>query len=100
MIYDSKFNPHVNKGAITYSNENEFIIYIDSNLPKWDVISIMIHELVHVSQVHTGRMKIFTGCVYFEGNQYLNRPDAPYEIEAMILTDSLYRKYRKEFKSL
>lgn len=66
--------------------DREFTIRIDSTLPVKDMVSTLLHEMVHVQQYVSGRLKYkMNGVVVFEKVVYNNSMDydsRPWEVEA------------------
>ncbi len=73
----------------------------DNNIRGW-LIPSLIHEIVHIKQMHTYSLMIFKNYAVYkdeiytvENSSYVNRA---YEAEADKIAKALYSKYRKYFK--
>ena len=78
-------------------DDREFTIRIDVSIPLEEMVSTILHEMVHVQQYVTGRMKqrwsdeiIFNKVVYRSDMLY---DDRPWEIEAHSIEKQLAEKY-------
>lgn len=73
-------------GDIMDEDDREFTIRIDVSLPVEEMISTIIHELVHAHQYLSGRLKhMHNGLVRYEGVLYnwdMDYDSRPWEIEA------------------
>jgi hypothetical protein len=98
------FNPKITSefGVVTDAQQkNCYSINIQDDLFKEDRIRVVLHELVHVSQLYHNRLVIrktynwFCGQVVTPEVSFEHRL---YEVEACSRTDELYWKYKKELK--
>ena len=76
---------------------HQYIIYIDS-MTKDEYITVLSHELIHLEQYYTGKLKINNKYVTWEGNiidltlyTYMNRP---WEKEAYDNEDEIYSEMK------
>ena len=73
-------------GDIMDEDDREFTIRIDVSLPVEEMISTIMHELVHAHQYLSGRLKhLHNDLVRYEGvlyNWYMDYDSRPWEIEA------------------
>ena len=79
--------------------DREYTIRVDSTQARKEIISTIIHEMVHVYQYVTGKMKqkwvhevVFEKKVYPWDMEYQERP---WEIEAHTFEKDLYAKFYK-----
>lgn len=77
----------------------EFTILIDRKLEGKDITQTIAHEMVHVWQYATGKLKNYDAPVCrYEGHLYdagMSYRDMPWEIEARRLERLLYKLYIK-----
>lgn len=88
-------------GYCSWEDDNlkprEFTITLRKSLSKYDMIDTIAHEMVHVWQYSTGRLKEYcNGTVTFDGKVYgrdYPYSRCPWEKEAYKLENKLVRKY-------
>ena len=94
-----------NEGVVgwCYEGENnrDFYIDIDKNLDIEELVETVCHEMVHVWQAATRKMKdlsfgrkMYMGKVYDETTAY---EDEPWEIEAYDMQGGLLEKFKEEY---
>lgn len=79
----------------------EFTVYIHSGLDnEKDIITTVAHEMVHVWQYATGKLRDYEAPVHrYENYLYdanMSYRDMPWEIEARRLEKTLYRLWQKQ----
>ena len=89
------------RGYCMSETNREFEIEVDKRLRKNEFISTVIHEMVHVWQSATRKMKdlpfgrkMYMGKVYDETTAY---EDEPWEIEAYDMQGGLLEKFKEEY---
>ena len=82
-------------------DNRDFYIDVDKNLTGGELIETVCHEMVHVWQSATRKMKdlsfgrkMYMGKVYDETTAY---DDEPWEIEAYAMQGGLLEKFKKEY---
>ena len=82
-------------------NKREFFIDIEKSLDGEDLIETVCHEMVHVWQSATRKMKdlpfgrkMYMGKVYDETTAY---EDEPWEVEAYEMQGKLLKTFKKEY---
>lgn len=65
-IFDKKYY-HELKGHVVKNTDNTFVIYINDKLTMEELITVISHEMVHVKQLQTGRLRYTGGKVLWEG---------------------------------
>jgi predicted metallopeptidase len=87
---------------------NQYILQIDENMSVRDIIKTTAHEIIHIEQYQSGKLKIdrdadgtITGLVEWNGwSNYdvfkLNYEDYPWEKDAYKRDDALYRTMMDE----
>jgi len=78
------------------SGKRAYTIYIYYEMDGARLTTVVIHELVHVAQMQSGRMIVGRKCITFDGIQYTK--DTPYnvrpfEVEAMNIASELFNRY-------
>jgi hypothetical protein len=80
------------------TGKDSFIIYIDDSKPSNSLIVSIIHELVHVEQLYTGRLIIIDDWnIWFIGKKYtVNVPydERPWEREAFEVSKKLFSEIK------
>lgn len=101
---------HINDyGYCNWLNENhrpkDFLITISSKYSKKQIIKTIIHEMVHVKQFSSGKLKDYIRTSktrwknktysekFVEQNSRNTTPILPWEIEASRLEDIIYEEY-------
>lgn len=86
-------------GDVLDEEDREYYIRVDSSQARKEIISTILHEMVHVCQYVTGRMKQPCGnTIIYEGESYawdMEYNDKPWEIEAHTFEKDLYAKFYK-----
>ena len=96
---------NLNEGVAGWCYEGEsnrdFYIDVDKNLTGGELIETVCHEMVHVWQSATRKMKdlpfgrkMYMGKVYDETTAY---EDEPWEIEAYDMQGGLLEKFKEEY---
>ena len=82
-------------------NNRDFYIDVDKNLDVEELVETVCHEMVHVWQSATRKMKdlpfgrkMYMGKVYDETTAY---DDEPWEIEAYAMQGDLLKKFAEEY---
>ena len=82
-------------------NNRDFYIDVDKNLDVEELVETVCHEMVHVWQSATRKMKdlpfgrkMYMGKVYDETTAY---DDEPWEIEAYDMQGGLLEKFKEEY---
>ena len=82
-------------------NNRDFYIDVDKNLDIEELVEVVCHEMVHVWQHATRKMKdltfgrkMYMGKVYDETTAY---EDEPWEIEAYDMQGGLLEKFKEEY---
>ena len=82
-------------------NNRDFYIDVDKNLDIEELVETVCHEMVHVWQSATRKMKdlpfgrkMYMGKVYDETTAY---DDEPWEIEAYAMQGDLLEKFKEEY---
>ena len=82
-------------------NNRDFYIDVDKNLDIEELVETVCHEMVHVWQAATRKMKdlsfgrkMYMGKVYDETTAY---EDEPWEIEAYDMQGGLLEKFKEEY---
>ena len=82
-------------------DNRDFYIDVDKNLTGGELIETVCHEMVHVWQAATRKMKdlpfgrkMYMGKVYDETTAY---EDEPWEIEAYAMQGDLLKKFEEEY---
>ena len=86
-------------GDVLDEDDREYTIRIDTNQARKELISTVLHEMVHVYQYATNKMTQPTGdIIVYEKTEYpwdMAYDDKPWEIEAHNLERDLYEKFYK-----
>lgn len=99
----------VSMGPVQYGEaivdvNNPNIVRINLDLSTTDIVIPLVHELIHIEQMHTGRLSNTRfGDIIWEGTKYRIKPDMPYreyinlpwEIEVKTRQKSLLEKLFK-----
>ena len=82
-------------------DNRDFYIDVDENLEIEELVETVCHEMVHVWQAATRKMKVlpfgrkmYMGKVYDETTAY---EDEPWEIEAYAMQGDLLKKFEEEY---
>ena len=82
-------------------NKRDFYIDIDKSFDNEELVETVCHEMVHVWQAATRKMKdldgfrkMYMGKVYDETTAY---DDEPWEIEAYAMQGGLLEKFKEEY---
>jgi hypothetical protein len=79
---------YIIKGLITHNFKNNYTIYLDCNEINTNLLTIISHELIHLKQYQTDRLKVIFGggFIKFDGKYYFPKDikynNRPWEIEA------------------
>tara|TARA_B100000131_G_scaffold16211_1_gene16391 strand:+ start:363 stop:794 length:432 start_codon:yes stop_codon:yes gene_type:complete len=78
----------------------QFLIEIQSRLPKELYVKTLLHELVHLRQWVKGTLTFRSGKMHFENENVdsMLYHEQPHEIEAHNLEDKLYAKYMSDIQ--
>jgi len=91
-------------GECYHLDKSKFWIRLDSELDRYNLISTLAHEFVHVRQFDTGQLQFKAHCNKWDGSFYPNdgfkRNQEPWEIEARRLEKKLAKKYLKQIDDL
>ena len=86
-------------GDVLDEDDREYTIRIDTSQARKELISTVLHEMVHVYQYATNKMTQPTGdIIVYEKIEYpwdMAYDDKPWEIEAHNLERDLYEKFYK-----
>lgn len=91
-VYDEDFEPE--------DTERWFIVELSKSLKKDDLFSVILHEMIHVDQIISGKLQ-YKNCIpYWEGEKQegLSYFKRPWEIDAFIREADILNKY--EYSSL
>jgi hypothetical protein len=83
------------KGYTVHVDDNEFEIEIQAGLDTEDLIRTIIHELIHVQQQVSGKLKHDGFISYWDGEVVIpvQYEETPWEIDAYSREDTLYEKW-------
>jgi|688.fasta_scaffold210258_1 hypothetical protein len=85
--------------AVMHStDELEFIIEININLPEEEYVKTLIHEMIHIEDYIIGDLTEENGKLLWKGKFY--NEDEPWEIRADELEDSYYEMYSNTLASV
>jgi hypothetical protein len=88
-----------NYSAVMHStDELEFVIEINDNLPKEEYLKTLIHEMIHIEDYVIGDLTDENGKLLWKGKFY--EKDEPWEIRADELEDSYYEMYSNTLASV
>lgn len=65
-IFEKKYYNKL-RGHVVKNTDDTFVIYVDISLTIEDLITVISHEMVHVKQLQTGRLKYINGKILWEG---------------------------------
>ena len=86
-------------GDVLDEDDREYTIRVDSSQARKELISTILHEMVHVYQYATNKMTQPTGdIIVYEKTEYawdMPYDDKPWELEAHNLERDLYAKFYK-----
>lgn len=85
-----------------------FHIHLNDNVPFLELLSTLAHEIVHVVQFATGRLRLEDDDWIWEGNNYGSKPyigkevdnQLPWEYDAYSKEPVLARKFVKQYYSI
>lgn len=99
--------------GLAWEHESEtgvkwFHIHLNDNVPFLELLSTLAHEIVHVVQFATGRLRIEDDDWIWEGNNYGTKPyigkevdnQLPWEYDAYSKEPVLARKFVKQYYSI
>jgi hypothetical protein len=96
--FEQKHMPTSNEpvASTQKSGKRSYTIYIYYQMEGARLTTVIIHELVHVAQIQSGRMLVGRRSIIFDGQEYTK--DIPYnvrpfEVEAMNRAEELFNKY-------
>jgi len=86
-------------GDVLDEDDREYLMRIDSSQARVELISTILHEMVHVYQYATRKMTQPSGdIIVYDKTEYpwdMAYKDKPWEIEAHTLERDLYAKFYK-----
>jgi hypothetical protein len=92
------------RAAFIIGGQGTYLLFLDTEIPSYLRYKVIAHELIHLEQLQTKRLKILgTTYVEWEGVLIPDITEIPYnrrgwEIEAKELSVDLERKIRKRLK--
>lgn len=71
-----------------------FLVVIKPNRNLFSIGRTLAHELVHVQQMASGRLKVYKNVTYWSGKKFINTPylDSPWEISAFAKQELIFRR--------
>jgi hypothetical protein len=101
QIRDAHFCTHIKStdepaASAEHLRKNKYLIYIYFNLDHDRLVRAVIHELVHVNQMQSGRMFVKRDCIIYNGfsyNKTMPYNERPFERDAIKKSDELFNKY-------
>lgn len=99
LIWPKRYRIYYGMARLNPKEENTYEIYIMMNHNKYDLLSTMAHEMVHIKQMNSGILKIDIkkGIKYWDGidHTHTKYEKQPWEIEAFDKERELAVKFMK-----
>lgn len=104
IMYNDKLLNQLSKGEVEYSAllqnpmPNQYVLFVKSNVSGLQ--SIICHEMVHLQQYDSGKLKMSADCktIWWNGEKFDTTFDyskREWEVEAFSLQNKLWRSFKK-----